>query len=307
MSLTVKLNDVDVTNSLNFNEIILYDRLGGMFDNISVCMPLADKIELEKGYKITIESDDFSTGSMYIDSVYETDSVLMINAISCNQTNKKQKSKIWRNVKLSEIISDIAKNYGISFKTYGIEDFTYESITQLNETDLQLLDRICLREGYSIKIDDDCLIVFSEYVIEHLENVTTLDYANDSFRKSYSFQDSNDCVHSYTVSCYNDKQGLITATSIDTDNESVGTSKRKNEYVTSLKEAQRFSKGYLRNSNKNKIIGNLSMNFNPKISAGTLVDLTGFEERNGRYIVTEIMHDVLNELTKFKIRKVLSY
>ena len=171
MILKIEYNGKDIAETIKLNSVIVYDRLGGMFDNLVISLPNENKPEaiqdIKKGDTIKVETDGYSSGVMYIDENSMDDSSFIINALSCSLSSKSPKSKIWRNVQLSEIIYDVARNYGLEVKTYGVTDYTYESIAQINETDLQMLDRICIREGYSIKIDNNCLIVFDEYTIEN--------------------------------------------------------------------------------------------------------------------------------------------
>ena len=307
MAVKVEYNSRNIAETSEFNSIIVYDRLGGMFDNLSVSIPKGYKPEemqdIQKGDTIKADTGGYSSGVMYIDEYSMDDSTFTINALSCVPNTKSPKSRIWRNVQLSEVITDVAKNYGLTVKAYGITDYTYECIVQFNETDLQMLDRLCTREGYAIKTDDDCLIVFDEYTIEHESEPIVIDV--EDVRQRYSFSDSGKSAHSFTVACYTAK-GLISQTFYDETCSTSGDRKRI-EYVSEIGEAQRFARGYLRNINKYRITGNLSMNINPEISAGTVVELTGFDEYNGTYIVYEVSHDIVNKITRLKVRGIVEF
>ena len=311
MAFTFAYNGINIADEIDFASIRLYDRLGGMFDNIEVDFPYSDDMDIardsEKGDRITVTTDGFTSGVMYVDDISENDSFVTINAISCRNSSQNTKSKIWRDVKLSEILNDVARNYGLTLKSYGYIDYTYPCIVQRNETDLKLLERICAREGYSIKIDDDCLVVFDDYTMENESNPIKIDLNDDSIKKQYFFNDTSDYWHSVTVLYYDFEKKTMISQSYSDDECITGNDITIIEQVSSYDEAKRYARAYLRNKNKNRYKGIVSMEYNPKISAGTVLELSGFRGNDGRYIVYKVVHDVLNEITKVYVRKTLSY
>ena len=310
MDFTLRYNDelIEDKSDMDFATVVMYDRLGGTLDNMLIQLSVkGDSSALSgiaKNDTIQITTKGFDSGKMYVSSYQRDRNNLVINAISTSTRNREKKSKIWRNVRLSEIMYDVAKNYGFTLKTYGITDRIYQSVSQINETDLAMLNRICIREGYIIKIDNDCLIVFNEYDLEHGDTTLTVQNGDENI-SSIGFSYSDKSARSVTVSYYDKAKGLITYTS--TDENMDGSKIRKNEYVSSLSEAQRFSKGYLRNINKTHKTGYLRTIYNPDISGGTLLEVVGYGEFEGRYIAYEVAHDVIQEVTKIKMRSVLNY
>lgn len=305
--INLKLNDKEINSKLDYSTLVLYDRLGGMFDNVLIVLSLKGNIDelenIKKDDKLSIITNDFETGSMYVNNYFIDSKLLTINSLSSKTKNKEKKSRIWRNVKLSEIIKDVSTNYGLTPKTYNIEEFVYDSISQINETDLQMLNRVCKREGYAIKVDNDCLIIFNEREIEKSNKLITLS-EDDVNIKSICFKNSEQCVNSFTLSYYN-FQNEMNISYTATDERMNGSSERVSEYVKDINEAKRFAYGYLRELNKFYKIGNVTVIYNPKISAGTIFDVVGFGEFEGKYIAYEVAHDVILKVTKMKIRKLL--
>ena len=306
MDIRLKYNGETVTDDIDYSTMVLYDRLGGILDNVLIVLPLSDNSRelsgIEKEDTVSIDTDDFSSGLMYVDDYFRDMKTLTINASSCNPKSKKEKSKIWRNVRLTEIMTDVARNYGLELKMYGITDYIYDSVSQINETDMHMLARICKKERYSIKIDNGCLIVFDEREMEKSESSMLLN-ENDEDIVSIRFNRSDKCVNSVTVSYYDFSKGLITYKA--TDENVIGSSKKINEYLKGFDEAKRFAYGYLRDLNKYQKIANATLKYNPKISAGTVIECEGFGEFEGRYIAYEVSHDVVLNVTKLKIRSVL--
>lgn len=305
MDIKVLLNGNDITSKMDFSSCNLFDRLGGSKDNIKLLFPYDCEVTFNKFDELEITAGKYSTGLMYIigcDGINNNTSCL-INAISCKPTSREKRSRILTNVTLHQIINDVAKKCGLSVVLYDIKNYTYKSVCQINETDLQLLNRLCLREGYSIKADNGNLIVFNDYSLEN--NYEPLILKKSEIAESNFARLENGCK-SVTVRCFDiESKSLISYTA--TDKAVDGGTETFIEKLSSIDEAERFSKGYLRNQNNMMLTGSIKMAFNDGISAGTTLELTEFEEYNGRYIVYEIRHDIVNEHTHLYIRKTLDY
>ena len=301
----INYNGSDITDKINLESCILTDRYGGLLDSIRLVINDKDNewTGVKKGDEITVSMDGYNSGMMYLVTPTSKDSKLTLDAVSLKQSKKVVKSKIWRHVRLTEILSDCAKNNDLTLKTYGIIDYTYESVAQIQKTDLEFASMVCQREGYSVKVDDDCLIVFNEYFMESQD--TKLTITPDDVKSGSSFSESSKCVSSFTVSYYDCEKGLIEQTAVD--GEVLGGSEIKNERVTSYDEAKRFAYGYLRQRNKNHITGRLTMPYNKGISAGTLFHANGFREYDGKYVVSEVSHNITREISSLIVRKVLNY
>lgn len=299
-------NGKNIIDSINISKCYSFDRYGGMLDDLSVEFSTEEhSIEFNENDELEIKTvGGFSTGTMYLDSCIGNDGRFTIQALSCRHKNKKRKSKIWHQVKLSKIIGDTAKNTGLTPLLYGIKDYTYQSVSQINETDLEMLSRLCKREGYSIKCDNGNLIVFNEHYLE--SNSSPMPLSKDDVNSNYSFNRSTNGLSSFTIRYFNyETMQNISYTS--TDNSISGSEDSRIEFLSSYDEAQRFSKGYLRDANKAHITGILNMPFNGNISAGTVTDLTGFDEFDGNYVVYEAKHNYMLETTTIKVRKTLNY
>lgn len=299
-------NGKNILDSIKLSKCYSCDRYGGMLDDLTIAFSTDEHtIEFNENDELEIKTvGGFTTGIMYLDSCIGNDGKFTINALSCRHKNKKRKSKIWHQVKLSKIISDVAKNTGLSPLLYGIEDYTYKSVSQINETDLQMLARICKREGCSIKCDNGNLIVFNEHFME--SNSKPITISKDSVNNDYSFIRNTNGLSSMTVR-YFDTENMQNISYTSKDSNISGGEDSLIEFVSNINEAQRASKGYLRDANKFYITGLLGMPYNGNISAGTLCDLTKFEEFDGRYVVYEAKHDYVLEKTVIKVRKTLDY
>lgn len=306
MDFEVLHNGTNIRESINITGCYSCDRYGGKLDDLTISFVADDsKHEFNKDDNLEIRTvGGFTTGSMYLDSCSGRNGVFTLMATSGRHENQRRKSKIWNHVRLSRIISDVAGNAGLTPITYGIQDFSYARVSQIMETDLHLLSRICGREGYSVKCDNKNLIVFSEYYLEN--NSTPIEITKTDVESGYSFNRSVNGLAKLTVRFFDTETMQDIAYTATDENISGGEDVRL-ECLKDINEAQRFSIGYLREANKFYITGSLQMKYNGSISAGTVADLLGFEEFDGRYVVYEVRHDFVNEKTAIKVRKVLGY
>lgn len=309
MNFTASYNGVDITAALSadMHSCILTDRYGGLLDSVRLAINDSEKkwckYGMVKGDEIAIKTDGYSTGTMYLAKLDEKNGWLSIDAVSLKPTKKVAKSKIWRYVRLNEVLRDCAKDTGLTLKTYGITDFYYESLAQIKMTDLDFACWVCKREGYSVKVDSGCLIVFNERYLESQD--TALRITPDDVDSDYSFSLSSGCTNNVTVSHYDREKGLIEHTA--TDDNIIGGAEVINERVTSFDEAERFAYGYLRERNKRHVIGYLTMPYNPAISAATVFKAEGFQDFDGKYVVIEVSHNIKKEVSSLTVRKVLDY
>ena len=305
MDLKILLNGSDVTSKIEMSGCNLFDRLGGSKDNLKLQFPYECEVTFNKQDEMEITAGKYNTGKMYIigcDGVNNNSSCL-INAVSCRTVSKEKRSRILTNVTLHQIINDVAEKCRLSVELYDVANFTYKAVCQLNETDLQFLNRICLREGYSVKADNGKLVVFNDYSLENNYEPLKLEKSEGS---EANFNRTENGCRSITVRCYDIENGrLISYTATDESIE--GGSETIIESVSSIGEAERFAKGYLRSRNNMMLTGNIKIPFNDDISAGTVLDLTDYDDYNGRYIVYEVRHDIVNENTYLYFRKTLDY
>lgn len=306
MNFEILHNGKNIVDSIKVVNCYSSDRYGGMLDDLTIMFASeSNTIEFNKNDKLEIRTvGEFTTGTMYLDSCVGNDGVFTVKATSCKQDSKKKKSRIWNYVRLSKVIGDVAKNIGLNAVMYGVTDYSYNSISQIMETDLQLLARVCKREGYSIKCDSERLIVFNEYYLEN--SSTPIKLTNEDVDSGYSFRRSVNGLSSMTVRCF-DVNTLSNISYTFTDDNTPGGEESRIEYLKDINEAERFSKGYLRDANKFYITGALKMPYNGNISAGTVADLSGFDEFDGRYVIYEVTHDFVLEKTIIKVRMVLGY
>jgi len=296
-------NNIDITNKIDIKKCVLHDYAGNGADDAEIVFPDSEKLwgkwNPQRGDSIVIKSESYSTGLMYLDSIVKSAGIFTLKAISTPISAKKTKNRIWRNIKFSEIISDIAKNNSLEFETYGITEYTYSALSQCGQTDIGFLNDICIREGYCCKVTNGKLIVFSEaYMESQLSKITI---TSDDLYPEYDFQLSDDVFQNFTVLYYGSE--LITYTA--NDNTIVGGSDRRIEYLTNVGEAERWSKGYLRNKNKYRKTAWLPIKYLADVAAASVITIDGFSNFDGKYYIYKITHDTVNNRSYLLVRQTI--
>ncbi|QNU67267.1 phage late control D family protein [Ruminiclostridium herbifermentans] len=293
----------DITKDISIKSCVLHDYAGGGADDVRITFPDSDKLwgkwNPERGDILEVKTGNYSTGLMYVDGVSQCAGTFTLNAISTPLSAKKPKNRIWRNIKFTQIISDIADANGLTYEVYGITDYAYTVISQMNQSDLDFLNMICIREGYSCKISDGKIIIFSE---EYMERKTAkpIITPNDVFQ-NYEFTKSDNLFSSFTVRYAAPFGNLITYTARSIY---AGGSGLEIEYLNSIAEAERWANGYLRNINKYAVTTYLPMKFITDISAGSLINIKEFGTFDGKYYVYKVSLDTVNNKSYVYARQV---
>ena len=293
----------DITNDVEINKADIYDRAGGKADSMDLI--IADTISLwskwkpAKGDRIKYQSKGFDTGIMYVDEWEQDPGIIILRAISTPLESKTEKTRTWRNIRFLKIAQDISAIYGLTLKTYHINNHLYDHIDQVRETDFGFLNRLCIREGYALKITDQKAVIYDERTMEQSEPVITITNPDN-----YSFKSFSDGLKSNCIIKYLTNTGKTIEYEFKIPGVSGGTLKI-NEYLGSQAEAERFSKGYLRSINKYETTGAVIIPFNGKVAGGNMVKVTGVGLSDGRYFVDSITHRLTNGETDIYLRRPL--
>lgn len=301
-------NSVDIIDKVKPSTMFVNDYAGGEADELITTFPNAKLWATWKpktGDTVQLIDGSFDSGILYIDNPQIQNDFCRLEAVSVPLSARKPRTKIWRDVRLTNIISDCASRAGLNFQTYGITDYTYNSISQNSESDFAFLKRICTREGYVVKVSNNILIVFSEKYMENQPSGMTIN--KKEVAPNYSFKNGLNLLSRVRVCNYNvTKKQSIDQTAIDAN--IIGGEMKINELCSDSGEALRFAYGYLRNANKNSKIGCIQLLQQTQLAAGSVVNLENFEgENNGNWFVYKVTQDAVNAKTTLYLRRPLNY
>lgn len=297
----------DISDMVNIKSCVIRDHAGGRADSVDLSMAdgkgLWRKWAPKRGDTLQVITDHFDTGKMYLDNPGLIPGSFSLEAISVPLSMKKQKNRIWRDVRLSEVIRDIATGCGMPVSSFGVQERSYKCVTQINETDISFLNRVLSREGYAEKITGGGIVVFDERSMEKTAPKVTITPAD--VYPSYCFESGYELVESLSVVHAPAFGAKITGTA--RDGTIIGGFRRVVEYVSDQAEAVRFANGYLRARNKEKVTGYLPLQYITQIAAGSTLAVKGFGMYDGDYFVACVEYDTVRQITTAVIRKPLDY
>lgn len=298
--------DVDISDSIEVLTADVYDNAGGIADSVrlvlSDTMGLWSKWKPEKGNRIEIAENYFSSGTMFIDHLEQSRGEFIIKAISLPPKAKTPNTKLWENIRFLKLAEEIAGKYDFTLQTYGIRDWQYHHVNQIEQPDFDFLAYRCLLEGYMLKICNEKVIVYDERSQERQDAVITVNV--DDIDGAYNFKStSTGLFKSCLVYCSTEK-GLIKS-SFEPPHGCTGPVLKRNVYADSQEEAMRFARGLLRAVNKGENTGRIQIELNPELAAGCNIEInqTGFGD--GKYFIEQVIHKLTEGKTLLRLRRPL--
>lgn len=280
-------------------DIKIIDRQGAQADEIKLIVLNSANLIVEKGQFLECSFGGFRSGKMNIDKLSSSTTKTQIGAISAPINAKVKRTRHWLKVRLFDIVNDVASNCGVSVFYQGVTNHYYENVTQFKETDLAFLNRLCTREGYSLKLDDNRLVIYNNALIEKADAVLNIGF-NDVIKNQIVFAENPNKIKSVTVQCFTDDKLL----SYTAETTALGEEITICEYVFSLAEAERFAKSYLKHFTQNDITVDALIPINDGIASGNCVEFKDFARFDGKYFITECCHDPENNQTRIIGRKI---
>lgn len=212
------------------------------------------------------------------------------------------KTKSWKKVNLSKIASDIAIESALNMMFECSKDPFFESVDQVKEGDIAFLQKLCVREGISLKVTDSTIVLFEQKLYEGKESVITFVKGKSNIL-TYGFNSStNDTAYG---SCRVRYTNPITNEMIEyTTTVGEGQQLEVNEQVKSVDEAKRLSEQRLREKNSKEYTAALSLMGDTRLVSGVTVVLKGWKKFDGKYIIQKANHVAIGgyktdiELTK---------
>lgn len=285
----------DISNDISVRSAKIFDRAGEKLDCIELEFNNPDNEwsswKPEKNHQVILEQEGFSSGIMYIHSINQLNGFIKIICLPIQDSSKEKHTKSWEDVTLMEILHEISFKNGLQLKTYGIQNYRYRFVSQVDQSDFLFLHTRCLLEGYVMKVSDNSLVVYDERL---MENQSPILINRVDVLGEYTYKDGAIKVYGsaklgdYT---YTSPEHTGPVLSIDIPTSSIG-------------EAERFSKNKLRAVNKYEKNMQFSIKFNPGIAAGCAIEMRGFGLADNRYYVYAVIQDFANDKTNLMVRTI---
>lgn len=349
--LIVTYNGKDISESLaQYVLSFSYtDNLTGQVDDISIT--LEDRAELweadwmpERGATLDItictynwsdlysEEQDLQLGKFEIDEleVSSAPNVVTIKAVAISISDDSTlrstlRSHTWENISVQKAANDIAWQNGMKLQWYCDDNPNIDMLEQNDESDLDVLQKICDDAGFALKVTTDTIIIFDvekfekeDVYAEYYHPGTTILNIVENQPKpvqtdallNYSFKAKiRDVYKKCHVKYAKDKdKSVIESTFIAPDKkEKEGATLEVHQQVSSQAEADRLAKKKLREKNCEEFTGSFASDGNMGLCAGETIEMIGFGNFSGKYIITQAKHDINSSgfTSSVEIRKCL--
>jgi uncharacterized protein len=301
-------NTKDITNDVEPLATKVIDNASYKRDSLEVTFSDTDKIwskwKPKKNDVIQVKENGFDSGAMYIDGLIQRPGMFSLIALSTPQNSNTTRTKAWEEIRFLTIVNEIADRYKFKVKTFGIENHLYSRVDQIEASDFSFLANRCILEGYGLKISDKTIIIYNEHTEEQKE-ASSIVYENDMIG-DYEFNDGSNSFMKIYQKCIvksNHKSGFFQ--SEFEDKTVFGASLVKTIYCSNKAEADRYTKGLLRNENKYLVSGAFKHKLNKTWAAGTNIEIKDIGMFDGKYFIDKIIHDFINDKSFVNVRKAL--
>lgn len=326
------------------------DNLSGQVDDVSLI--LEDKAGLwqsdwmpTKGATLDVTLCTYNWVSLYDGEIdvhlgqFEVDEIELSSApdvvtikavaitVSDNSTLRStMRSKTWENISVWKAANDIAWENGMKLFWDCDDNPNIDKLEQNDESDLDVLKKICDDAGFALKVTTDTIIVFDEAKYEAADPVIEI-YHPDTQKiiditdsdgdttperilhsTGYSFTSKiRDVYRKCHVKYAQDKDKSVIESTFTDPNKEDGATLEIHQQVSTQAEADRLAKKKLREKNSEECTGSFSSEGQPFLCAGETVEMFGFGTFSGKYIITQAKHDISSSgyTTSIDVRRCL--
>lgn len=291
-------NGENIEPKVDIQDIIMHDQAGGLADSLDIIFPDPEqawmKWKPQKGDKIEVNVDGYSTGLMYFDGWEVAGQSFKAMVISTPEKGKSEMYRAWDEATLLEISRDVAAECGLILEIYNINNYTYDRVEQRGSGNIGFLKYLCDREGYCLKCNNGKAVIFGEKAFENKTSVKTI-YRDQMIGKPLFRSLAVDLKAKGIIKYYDSKNNLLeysyNAPGI------YGGILRLNEHAASIGEAERFVKAALRHANKHENYGYFAIQKDTTIAAAVNIDISGMGAADGKWYLTHVDHSLLNGYT----------
>jgi len=292
----------DITGAVEIKNANIVDNAGGVADSLELWLDdpkgFWSQWKPQKNHRVRIKESGFDSGMMYVDELEQRRGLFIIRALSIPQEAKTDNTKAWESVRFMELATEISGKFGFSLQTYGIQNHLYDRVDQVEQADFEFLAWRCLLEGYSLKITDGKVVIYEERYMESQTPVKTI--YKDQLDGDYSFRSKSTGIYGACRVSYGN---------ISYEFRPVGSSgptlKEAEIPVSSKGEAERFAKNLLRFRNKYEHSGYCTIELDPGIAAGNMIQVSGVGLADGKYFCYQVVHKLVDKKTFMRLHRPL--
>lgn len=248
----------------------------------------------------TIEASEgaATTGKMFVTSIRPENGLFTLRAMSMPLSGETVNSKAWERVTFMQVVQEFASRHGLSASSYGVQNQTYEYLTQVRQSDFEFLQQRCIIESCAFLIYNSAIVVYGEPYMESQAATKTIDVAKC---RDFEYKDNSSLKYGSAEV----ESGGFSGSYACTDGSGNRILRPRNPLrVCSNAEAARYAKGLIRYANKNTKTGSFWYGWLPEVAAGSVINLQtiGASSWNGKVFVNHIRHDYFKQESKVFFR-----
>lgn len=265
-------------------------------------------------------SSDAILGTFEVDELESSGppSVVNIRAVSVPyNTNLRgvTHTRSWEKANLKTIAQDVATSAEMALFWDTQENPVLERAEQTEQSDLSFLLALCQSQGLALKITGTKIVVFDEMKYEAAEPVATLLMPTSDLKvvngwaitgiTSYRLKTKiRDVYAACTVTYQQSKKKAKIQGTYKLEGKT-GRTLFINEQVETIVEAERLAKKRLREKNKDETTASFTVTGCLWLSAGSCVNLLGYGQFDGKYLITRATHSLHPFTTSIELRRCL--
>ncbi|GAB7080838.1 phage late control D family protein [Megalodesulfovibrio paquesii] len=264
------------------------------------------------------DSLELACGSFTIDQIDLSGppDVVRVRAVSAavdTPLRREAKSRAWEHASLKTVAGDLATEHGLALHYEG-DECAFVRLDQRQESDLALIKRVAERQGLTVKVCEDRLVIRSAKEADAqppslaiARGVTAVSRFQFSTQSSETYGDAS-CDYWEPEEKALKSAGCAPERA-ETDKQ-VGHTLKINTRVESQAEAERVAANELRQANQKEWTGSLDLMGDPRLYAGLVVQVQGWGRFDGAWMVETATHTLNRSAgytTSISIRKTLNY
>jgi phage protein D len=226
---------------------------------------------------------------------------------------REAKTRAWEHASLKTVAGAVAQEHGLSLHYEG-DECAFVRLDQRQESDLALIKRVAERQGLTVKVCEDRLVIRSAKEADaQPPSLTIVRGVTAVSRFQFSTQSSETYGDAQCDYWEPEEKALKSAgcapERAETDKQ-VGHTLKINTRVESQAEAERVAANELRQANQKEWTGSLDLMGDPRLYAGLVVQLQGWGQFDGAWMVETATHAknrAAGYTTSISIRKTLNY
>lgn len=296
----------DITSAVEIVKAEITDNAGGIADNIELVFSdtegLWSRWKPRKNHILEVKQDGFSSGRMYIDTLEQHRGRFLLKALSIPQAAKTQRTKTWENIRFLALATEMAGRYGFKLKTYGVQNWLYQQVDQVEQKDFEFLAYQSLLEGYTLKLTDQTVIIYDKAYLQS-QPVQRIIY-KENLLGEYCFKQISTGIYRSCHMKWNSSDGMVQAEYMPSDSPE-GPILKMNLPAGSQGEALRNARGLLLQANRKESTGSVQLKLDTGLAAGSILEVSGIGLADGKYFIEQAIHRLTEGRTLLHMYKAL--